>query len=222
MGTIYLAKFPNEKVYVGKTVKSFLQRRREHINNCKNKNHVSYSTKFYKALRKYMDSVIWEALHKDVDTVEELNLLEVNEIKRYNSFKKGYNSTLGGEGSFGRVWEKKTLSKISKKAKDRLKNKNNHPMFGRKHSSESKKKMSHAHKNREKSKRQLKNLEKGQMKKPKFIYTIKSPDNEIVEVSGRIGIKKYLDNKKGVSFFSIVKYGHSRGHKIIKKRRGKI
>lgn len=86
------------KYYVGQTTRSIKERMSEHYLNAKNgtKNH------FYNALRAYnRDNFEWsevcfiydqniENLHKRLDE------LEIYFIRRYNSFRNGYNSTEGG------------------------------------------------------------------------------------------------------------------------------
>jgi len=59
--------------------------------------------------------------------------MEIITIEWYNSYETGYNSTLGGEGSRGRVFSDETKRRLSEAAK------------GRKHSDETKRKMSEAH-----------------------------------------------------------------------------
>lgn len=112
----------------------------------------------------------------DIDILKErLNELEIYYIKKFNSFNDGYNSTEGGfsgrlseetkhkisESLKGRPMSQLTYQKlcltgyahtdeskqkISKKAKERYKDPSNHPMFGRHHSEESKKKNSESRK----------------------------------------------------------------------------
>ena len=103
-GIIYTAynKITN-KYYVGQTVRAFKERVSEHILNAKS----GIKTHFYNALRKYsQEDFEWsevcfiydaniENLHKRLDE------LEIYFIRRYNSFKNGYNSTEGGGGVSG-------------------------------------------------------------------------------------------------------------------------
>jgi group I intron endonuclease len=205
---IYICCSPSGKVYIGKTVKSFEERKREHLNNAFNENHACYDTKFFRAIRKYRDELEWSVLHENV---ENLNELEKEEIRKHDSFKSGYNSTLGGEGSLGREWRKETLELISQKAKERFKNKANHPMFGKTHSKEAKEKMSKA--DRETSEKSLTNLEKG--RSLKAIFKVKTPEG-IIEIEGQSALKSFLDSKDS-SFWSLLKYGHSKGYELVER-----
>lgn len=109
MGIIYkVTNMINKKVYIGKTIFTLEKRKNDHIKQSKFKS-TSY---FHKALNKYnFNNFIWEIL-------EETNNLEDREkyyIKLYNSTNNllGYNLTLGGEGSKGRVLSEETKNKIS-------------------------------------------------------------------------------------------------------------
>ena len=58
--------------------------------------------KFYNAIRKYgWDSFSHEIIEKDIKTIEHANEREIYWIKYYNSFKNGYNGTIGGGGTIG-------------------------------------------------------------------------------------------------------------------------
>lgn len=60
--------------------------------------------KFYRAIRKYgWDDFTWEILFQSTDREYVLNAMEPHFINEYNSFNDGYNSTLGGDGTFGKV-----------------------------------------------------------------------------------------------------------------------
>lgn len=92
MLVIYKAEFPNGKVYIGKS-KNFDDRKLKH----------SYSTRYYntkltKAINKYgFDSINWEIIYETED-IEELNKMEIELIKKYDSIKNGYNTSIGGDG----------------------------------------------------------------------------------------------------------------------------
>jgi len=92
MLVIYKAEFPNGKVYIGKS-KNFDDRKLKH----------SYSTRYYntkltKAMNKYgFDSINWEIIYETED-IEELNKMEIELIKKYDSIKNGYNTSIGGDG----------------------------------------------------------------------------------------------------------------------------
>lgn len=71
---------------------------------------------------------------------------EVTEIKRLGRFNQGKgplcNLTDGGEGNSGKIIREETKIKMSKVARLRLSDPNNHPMFRKHHSQHSKSKMS--------------------------------------------------------------------------------
>lgn len=154
-GIIYIATSPSRKCYVGKTTKDLRIRKRDHIGSSRNKNSPLYDTKFYRALRKYGDDFIWkEICHGNNE--EELSKLEKKFILQFDSFKNGYNSTLGGEGACGRKCSEKTKRRLSdvnrgikrnfsdehreslSKSRAGVKN----PMYGRKHSEQWKRNVS--------------------------------------------------------------------------------
>lgn len=86
----------NEKVYIGKTLRSVEKRWKEHIRDSKREH--TESRPLYRAMNKYGV----ENFH--IETLEEcsIELSEEREafwIKEYNSFgKNGYNATIGGDG----------------------------------------------------------------------------------------------------------------------------
>jgi hypothetical protein len=83
------------KVYIGYTNsnKGLERRKYEHYRNAFN----GGSTKFYNALNKYPESFEWECLF-EVNSHKEAKELEIKMIQEYNSYKSGYNSTIGGDG----------------------------------------------------------------------------------------------------------------------------
>ena len=95
MGYIYLINNNvNNKKYIGQTIKSIEQRWKEHIH----KMHLCNDRPLYKAMEKY-------GLHNfTITLIEEVDEILLNErekywIQYYDSFNKGYNATLGGEGT---------------------------------------------------------------------------------------------------------------------------
>lgn len=92
----YIYKITNDingKIYVGKTYQSIDKRFKEHIKDskrqrCKNR-------PLYRAINKY------GVEHFHIDKIEETNFPEEREqywIQYFNSYHKGYNATLGGDG----------------------------------------------------------------------------------------------------------------------------
>lgn len=84
----------NNKVYIGYTGKGVLGRLRQHRDNMLR----GLDTKLYRAMRLYgIENVVYEVLEDDL-TKDEAIHVEKDYISQYNSFKNGYNMTLGGDG----------------------------------------------------------------------------------------------------------------------------
>ena len=65
-------------------------------------NHKKVRYKFYNAISKYgWENFEWSILYQSKDREYTLRTMESHFINEYDSFKSGYNSTLGGEGVFG-------------------------------------------------------------------------------------------------------------------------
>lgn len=131
----------NRKRYIGQA-KDFNRRHREHCLKCYNKTPID------KAFNKYGEKNFEiKILAENILTQEKLNEYEKFFIKRYNTLCKnneGYNVAEGGYGNpyIGKTEEE--LNKIKQKMKDNHAdiNGSNNPMYGKKHSKESKRKMS--------------------------------------------------------------------------------
>jgi group I intron endonuclease len=135
-GIIYCATSPNNKKYYGKTIQTFHRRRKLH-ENAANK---GSSKLFARALRKYgPENFVWKIIESyEYDSKQNLiNKLNEREIywiekeKTYLSYN-GYNMTRGGDG--GTCFE------------------------GKKHTTESKLKMSESHKGKKFSETHKRNL----------------------------------------------------------------
>lgn len=109
----------NGKIYIGKTVRTVEERKKQHIYVAihNNSNFI-----FHKALRKYGEnSFTWEV----IDTAETENDLKEKEIfwiTHYNSYiqnknSNGYNMSLGGEGQSGLKWSEESKRKLSESIK---------------------------------------------------------------------------------------------------------
>ena len=86
----------NGKSYIGQTINSLKQRKKRHLWDASNKRTIIY---FHKALRKYgFNNFNWKIICKCND-IKSLNKLEAYYIKLYNTFKNGYNLTIGGTGT---------------------------------------------------------------------------------------------------------------------------
>jgi group I intron endonuclease len=92
-GIIYMYTAPNGKSYVGQTWDE-QKRRWDHRSPSRKK------SVFHTAIKKYgKDSFVYEILHSNIETQEELNRLESETIARFNTIAPhGYNLTTGGEG----------------------------------------------------------------------------------------------------------------------------
>lgn len=95
-GIIYTAfNTKTKRYYVGQTIRSLKERINDHYKDKRAKD------KFHKSLRKNPDVFEWSEVCSIYDSDKEnlrirLDELEVYFIKKYDSFKKGYNSTFGG------------------------------------------------------------------------------------------------------------------------------
>jgi hypothetical protein len=92
IGLIYkVTNLLNNKVYIGQTIQSLKERKRQHYKFAKKR----HNYKFSNALNKYTtDSFLWEIIEDNI-LIENLNDKEVYYINLYNSYNKGYNSTPG-------------------------------------------------------------------------------------------------------------------------------
>lgn len=100
-GIIYKYTSPSGKCYIGQTTDEN-RRKRQHEHNAFNTECKQYNSKFYTAIRKYgWDSFQYEVLYtifKETleETIDILNDREIYYIGQYDSFKNGYNMTIGG------------------------------------------------------------------------------------------------------------------------------
>jgi group I intron endonuclease len=169
---IYLIKLPNNKKYIGRWIGDFdsLVRRYTVKEYKKGKRPIN------NAIRKYgVCNVKFFVLETNIDiSNDELNKIEIKYIKEYRTLttQNGYNVSEGGESKDnwtnhpnreilienikerlkrhhprkGVVLSVETKRKIGDKAKLRLSDKKNHPMYGKKQSKESKLKNSESQK----------------------------------------------------------------------------
>lgn len=83
-----------QKVYIGKTTKTLNERKKTHFKKIR----MGVKSHFYDSIRKYGEkSFTWSEIIS-CNTIEILNEMEIIFINKYNSFKDGYNMTLGGDG----------------------------------------------------------------------------------------------------------------------------
>lgn len=97
VGYIYqIINNENQKVYVGKTI-NFQNRKTSHIRDLENNTHCN--KKLQKDWNKYGSNAFSFTYKKyNIENIEELNQLEIDTIKEKDSYLKGYNLTLGGDG----------------------------------------------------------------------------------------------------------------------------
>ena len=101
MGIIYsYTNSINGKKYIGQTINP-RQRKSQHKSSAFNENDANYDTLLHRAFRKYgYDNFIYEVL-AEVDTIEELNQLEIYYIDKFNTTTpNGYNILEGGRNAF--------------------------------------------------------------------------------------------------------------------------
>jgi group I intron endonuclease len=124
---VYIIKsIINDKVYIGFTKHTLKHRLATHY-RCAKKNSMN-NNKFARAILKYGIGNFTIDLLFECDDKKEALSKEMFYIKEYNSFKDGYNSTLGGE-----------VGEPNKNHADFSGEKN--PFYGKKHTEESRKKI---------------------------------------------------------------------------------
>lgn len=135
----------NEKSYIGWTSKTLEIRWNQHKKKSLN---TDTNTKFYNAIRKYGTDV-WEVqILCEVEDKSRAKELEIEYIKIFDCYYNGYNSTIGGDGNNMIVMSIESNKKRSEKLKGVKK-----PIgfnLGRKHSEETKNKISKSHLNKRK------------------------------------------------------------------------
>lgn len=96
MGYIYkITNNINQKSYIGLTYFSVEKRWKEHISDSKKSNPEKY---LYRAMQKYgIENFSIEVIEECNNSI--LMEKEIYYIEKYETFYKGYNQTLGGEGS---------------------------------------------------------------------------------------------------------------------------
>lgn len=94
----YIYKISNtvtNKVYIGQTSNTIECRFKEHLDKSKDSN-INHRP-LYLAMNKYGKENFYIECLESVSTKEEANIREQFYIKQYNSFKNGYNATIGGD-----------------------------------------------------------------------------------------------------------------------------
>jgi len=167
------------KIYIGKTIRTLKQRQWEHYNSAFNKNSQTY---FHRALRKYnKNNFKWKTIHQ-CKNEKELNETEIYYIDELNSFKNGYNMTPGGDGGAG--------------------------MLGKKHSLETRKKISEGNKGKKYSKKVCKKMSKAHSGKNHYMYGkehSKETRKKISDTNSDMWLITTPDNKE-ILFKSLSKF----------------
>jgi len=159
----------NGKIYIGITNQGVTVRFGKHISDSSGK----YTFPLHNAIRKYGKDNFQIEVIEIVDDVEVLKEREIYWIKYYDSYNrdKGYNLTLGGDGTFGRFHSNETKEKIRQKA------------LGRKMSFETKQKMSKSQKKVDRNYSELakkSNEKRWSNKENKLKASINNPKNKPV------------------------------------------
>ena len=96
----------NQRFYVGKDAQIDKSKRlKEHLLMLKKNRHYNkYLQKSFNKYKKYKYRVLYKS---NEISLEQLSELEKHYIKKLDSYKKGYNLTLGGEGGLGIVVDEK-------------------------------------------------------------------------------------------------------------------
>ena len=112
LGIIYCYTSPSGKKYIGQTTDK--DRKSKHLYLCKK----GVDIPFYRAIRKYgIENFKYEILYSIDDTLEnvknKLNEKEEYYIRKFNTYKNGYNCSYGGEGNLGFKHSEETKKNIS-------------------------------------------------------------------------------------------------------------
>ena len=92
----YIINTINKKRYIGKTI-DINRRINRHFSDLRANKH--HSKELQRAFNKYGEDAFTVKVQEYQNITEkELNILEIQKIKEYNSYYNGYNETLGGEG----------------------------------------------------------------------------------------------------------------------------
>lgn len=123
------------KCYIGYTKHSLEKRWKQHC--AKSKKEIN--TPFYNAIKKYGIECWDKKILLECNTAEQAKTKEIEFIGAFDSYKNGYNATLGGDGNNGIIMSEDSNLKRSLALKG--KPKNYLRMHGKKHSSQTIEKM---------------------------------------------------------------------------------
>ena len=110
---IYILTSPSGKKYIGQTTN--FKKRFETYKNIRKRIHTQ--VKLGKALEKYgFENFIIETIEFNNITEEELDKLEIDYIKKHDSYNNGYNCTIGGGGKRVHCSEEERILAVKKSA----------------------------------------------------------------------------------------------------------
>lgn len=105
------------KVYIGKTLDVDRRMLQHSKITPKYSHHLANAIKKY-GIESFTEEVIFEVESEDRAVLNTaLSNAEKTYIKQYNSYKNGYNSTIGGEGTSGFHWLESSKKKVSESLK---------------------------------------------------------------------------------------------------------
>ena len=103
----------NYMKYIGQAKDIYKRFKSHHLSDYKNPKNSSYNTKFYQALRKYgIDN--FDIIILTLCPENKLDELEIEYIAKFDTYKHGYNSTLGGQNWSNNIHSKETELKRQK------------------------------------------------------------------------------------------------------------
>lgn len=132
IGRIYcITCLTNGKMYIGQTSKTLKLRWEKHLCDAIKR---KFDYKFYRAIRKYgvenfvIEEIMWVETPNKHSLKRKLDFLERHFIARYDTKRRGYNSTEGGDGVLGlhvsdETREKLRLLNLGKKMPNEVRNK---------------------------------------------------------------------------------------------------
>lgn len=88
----YIKNKLNNKMYIGQTIYALKKRLQRHLSKARN----GETFKLYQAIRKYGWENFEYGIICECVSVDELNRKETEYIEKYDTYKNGYNMTLGG------------------------------------------------------------------------------------------------------------------------------
>lgn len=203
----------NSKWYIGKSEsKNKMRRHNAHVKHVKN----NVKSQFYSAVRKYGWDIFERHILFECDTCTELNQKEKEFIQLHNSYQKGYNATLGGDGG-------DTFSSLSDTQKLVTNEKRSESL--KKAWVRDRESRMQSFANGDYSFRQTKEYRKLQSDRCKQIFTVSDPYGNIFEFKGLDKMKQYFAKlNEGKSLMSphrisptnIAWKGSSKNWKLIK------